>query len=1061
MDKVTITNLDQLTLRTDYKNNLIAILLIAIFLFAVFIIGITMLNEIEENLRTETGEKLEVSLTSANERLDLWFEQKLMDLSILASNKETKNLVRSLNKIERNPEMIKNSKELEIFRENTSSWLDKRDDLGIDIISTDSINIASTRDEFIGKKNFLFKDRSEYMNMAFSGNVIIVPPIESEIPIPDHSGVISPGLKTMFLAAPINDNGKIISLLVLRINLSSMLTKIAQSSHFSESGEIYFIDDEGRLLSKSRFESLLSDAGLITRGAITRSTFEIRNPGIDLNENKIQDTPRYLQEFTLLASEIMNKNSGKNLEGYFGYRGNRVLGVWRWVSKLQIGIASEIEADEALALYTQSKTFLFIGLCITIVFALSLLYGMFWVRRKSVSALQEINEKLENTISERTRELAAANAHLIDSWERFRKLTYYSHDLNVIISITGEIKFENSAVEKILGIREGERIGKPYLSFVHSDDVHSLKNTLSELLENPNEIVSSEYRFRRKDENYVVLESYLQNFLDDPNIEGIIINSRDVTDRRIIEEMVKKSEQRFRSIWENSKDGMRITDQDGMILMVNNMYCHLTKKEPHEMIGELFSVIYREDLQTDILDIYSRKFEDGEILGQLEEEVHLWDDTLVWFSVSNSYIYLDNGSKVLLSIVRNITETKKSELIKQLVYKINNTLFVSENFDHLLKNVHEIFSEFMNADNFFIATYSKGNDTISIPYVVDENGIVKEIPVKKTFTGYVIQKGEPVLLRESDSKKMIESGEVNLLGKLSKVWIGVPIFIQGEPKAVMVVQDYKNEKALSETDLEIMKFVSDQIGLVMERLINREALINSENNLREVIKTKDRFFSILAHDLKNPFATIIGFADILNEDYNDMNDKERLNLLREIRLSAQNTYGLLENLLDWSRTETGSFQLNPGYFYLKEINENVFSVVDGNAKIKNIDLRWVINDEIKVFADKSAIETVLRNLITNSIKFTNPGGFVEVSCLETKEYCEITVKDNGIGIPKENLEKLFDLKDSYSTRGTANETGSGLGLILCRELIERNGGKLRVESGIGKGSSFIFTLTKN
>ena len=191
-----------------------------------------------------------------------------------------------------------------------------------------------------------------------------------------------------------------------------------------------------------------------------------------------------------------------------------------------------------------------------------------------------------------------------------------------------------------------------------------------------------------------------------------------------------------------------------------------------------------------------------------------------------------------------------------------------------------------------------------------------------------------------------------------------------------------------------------------------------------------------------------------------MDDSERLGLVAEMRTTAQSTYGLLENLLNWSRSEIGTLKLNPRLFQLKGMVESIFSVVDGNAKMKEIKLEHDIDNGVKVFADKSTVETVIRNLVTNAIKFTNKNGVVKVSGIDRESYIEIVVEDNGIGIKPEMLGTLFSLKETSTTRGTANEAGSGLGLVLCKEFVERNKGEIKVESLEGKGSRFIFTLPK-
>lgn len=1060
MKTITITHLDQMSDKTDLKTNTFGFILIAAFILIVAIVGLFLLADTEDKIRKETGDKLSLVVNTTAEAFDKWIDNRMLDISIVSKEEDVVALVEDMLEVPRNPAQLLASSELNKLRTYFEPFLERYNDLGFFIISRDSINVASMRDDNTGKVNFLFQSRGEFLKRVFKGEKVFIPPVESDVALPETSGNMTEGFSTIFICNPVIKNNEVIAALAIRVDIAGNFSDLTNTGRFGKSGETIALDDHGRLLSRSRFEKFLREQGLIAQGSVSRTTFEIRNPGVDLSKDIKPTIPRFEQPLTKMAESIHQNKSGIDYEGYEGYKGTRVLGAWKWIDNLGFGLATEIDEDEALELYSSIKMLTLVGLLVIAVFAIALVVGMLWVRRKSFQALQEINEKLARGISENTRELAHSNAELVDSWERFRKLTHHSHDLNKIISTNGVIKFESSAVERILGTRDGDRIGKSFFDFIYPEDVDRVEKTVQKILADPLTIGSAEYRYKRNDGSWVVLESFMQNFVDDPNIDGVIINSRDVTDRRLAEENVKKSEQRFRSIWENSRDGMRITDPDGMILMVNNMFSNMVKMEPKRLIGESFSSIYKETFQDSIQEKYFKSFDNGDIVGRHEEEIKLWDDSVLWFSISNSYIQLDDGSRVVLSIMRDITESKKSDLIRQIIYKINNTVFEAADYQDLLKRVHEVFREFIKSDNFFIATHKKGAKTISIPYIVDQAESLSDIPIKKTFTGYVIKKGEPVLLSEKETLEMIESGQAELKGKIAKVWAGIPFLIRDDLTGVMVIQDYEDEDAISINQMEILKFLSDQVGLVMDRILARSELVESENNLREANQTKDKFFSILAHDLRNPFVTILGFSDILHEDYAEMDDDGRLDLIYEMRTTAQNTYGLLENLLNWSRSETGNLKINPRLFKLQGMVENIYGVVDGNARMKEIDLEIEIDSGIKVFADKSTVETALRNLITNAIKFTPEGGRVKVIAKDKGRQIEIAVQDNGIGIKDEVKEKLFDLKENTSTRGTANEAGSGLGLVLCKEFIEKNDGKIWIESEEGKGSSFIFTLPK-
>ena len=192
-----------------------------------------------------------------------------------------------------------------------------------------------------------------------------------------------------------------------------------------------------------------------------------------------------------------------------------------------------------------------------------------------------------------------------------------------------------------------------------------------------------------------------------------------------------------------------------------------------------------------------------------------------------------------------------------------------------------------------------------------------------------------------------------------------------------------------------------------------------------------------------------------------MEEKRIKNFHQLIHNASKRGYNLLENLLEWSRSQTGRIKRIPSKFFVKNIiNENI-NLLNSNAKKKNITLKSDVNDELTAFADINMLTTVIRNLVSNALKFTNSGGSVCIKATDIQEVVQIAVTDTGIGISDENIEKLFRIDVTHSTSGTENEAGTGLGLILCKEFVEKNHGQIWVESEKGSGSSFIFTLPKH
>jgi signal transduction histidine kinase/CheY-like chemotaxis protein len=235
-------------------------------------------------------------------------------------------------------------------------------------------------------------------------------------------------------------------------------------------------------------------------------------------------------------------------------------------------------------------------------------------------------------------------------------------------------------------------------------------------------------------------------------------------------------------------------------------------------------------------------------------------------------------------------------------------------------------------------------------------------------------------------------------------------------------------------------------------------LRQSESQLIELNATKDKFFNIVAHDLKNPFTSLLGATELMYNNIENMDRTKIRKLAQILNDSAKSGYSILLNLLDWSRSQTGTIRINLQKLNISKVIEENIADVHLNSIDKEISISAEIPGDIQVIADKNMINTIVRNLISNAIKFTHRGGKVVISCRLAGKEVYVSVKDNGVGISKENLAKLFRIDSKFSRPGTDKETGTGLGLKLSREFVEKLGGRIWVESSENAGSEFIFTI---
>jgi signal transduction histidine kinase len=272
----------------------------------------------------------------------------------------------------------------------------------------------------------------------------------------------------------------------------------------------------------------------------------------------------------------------------------------------------------------------------------------------------------------------------------------------------------------------------------------------------------------------------------------------------------------------------------------------------------------------------------------------------------------------------------------------------------------------------------------------------------------------------------------------------------------------KNQILYSKTLADKINERTNELNVSLDSVRNTNSQLNEyAEKLRILNATKDKFFSIIAHDLRNPFIGIMGLLDSLLIEAQRIGSNSTEKNVARLQMainSSKAAYNLLENLLQWAKSQKGEINFNPRNISFHKLLDNTISLVKANALKKNISIKEkLIEDEI-IFVDELLIDTVLRNLISNAIKFTFPNGTITISTSKSDEFLFITIKDNGLGIQEDNIDKLFKIESKFTRLGTENETGTGLGLILCKEFIELHGGSITVESELEKGSKFTITL---
>lgn len=277
------------------------------------------------------------------------------------------------------------------------------------------------------------------------------------------------------------------------------------------------------------------------------------------------------------------------------------------------------------------------------------------------------------------------------------------------------------------------------------------------------------------------------------------------------------------------------------------------------------------------------------------------------------------------------------------------------------------------------------------------------------------------------------------------------IFLSAKTETEDIVEGFK----LGAVDYITKPFIGKELAA---RVKTHLTLRQTQQTLTEEVHSKNKFFSIMSHDLRGAFGIITNFVQLIQEGGDFLSDEEKEELLNDIQATSANTLELLENLLKWARSQTGAIKFEPENLPLACIFDEIARNHINIAQAKNIKIKSAENSDLAVYGDRNMVFLILRNLVSNAIKFTPKGGQITISAEKADKMVKITVSDTGVGIAHEKLQKLFSIDSKTTSTGTANEQGNGLGLVLCKEFVKINQGKIGIESTPGKGTCVWFTL---
>lgn len=552
-----------------------------------------------------------------------------------------------------------------------------------------------------------------------------------------------------------------------------------------------------------------------------------------------------------------------------------------------------------------------------------------------------------------------------------------------------------------------------FTEFIDDEDIHVFISRFNAFFKKP-EGKSMELKILKQNGkafNARITANIINNESDKIKLFLIIT---DITEQKIAKDLIVETQHNYENFFNTIDDFLFVLDEDGKILYTNSTAQNRLEYSENELIGKYVLNLHPEERRAEASKIVYEMLEGYNTFCPIPLITKTGKLIPVETKINKGYW---NGKAVLFGVSKDITQLKLSEEKFSKVFYLNpSACGLSDLINHQYIEVNDAFYNLLGFDK---------NEVIG--------KTAYELGIMETSIAEKIQE-------TADINGKIENQPINLKAK------------NGEIKSVLIsaeniyIQDKRYRFTVLNDITELRKIESE--------------LIKQNKELISINAEKDKFFSIIAHDLKSPFNSFLGLTQIMANEINTLTMSDLQKIAVNMEKSATNLYNLLENLLQWSQIHQGLTIFNPKEIKLSTLINNCIENLFDVAKNKNIEIIVDIKDDLnnKITGDENMLKTIIRNLISNAIKFTNSNGAIKIKAEKDINQTIITVTDNGIGMTKENIVKLFKLEENYTRNGTQNEKGTGLGLLLCKEFIEKHRGKIWVESQVGIGSTFYFSL---
>lgn len=569
-----------------------------------------------------------------------------------------------------------------------------------------------------------------------------------------------------------------------------------------------------------------------------------------------------------------------------------------------------------------------------------------------------------------------------------------------------------------------------FFDLFHPDDQTAFTNHISEIPKlKKGEVSTIEYRFKSKNKGWLwcLSQDTGYEYDEEGNMISYIGSLINITEQKQTETSLKEITKSYKELVENSPLGMHfytLNDKNQLIFeSANPAASKLLGTDNSQFIGKTIEEAFPLLLKTDVPEKYRNAAANG--IHWTTEQIAYEDEKIIGAFKVTAF-QTKPGSMV--AVFDDITEQKKAECS--------------------VKKSEELYRLLADTSTDMIALHNEAGVFLYVS------------PACRTLLGY-----EPEDLLGHSAFEFFHPEDLTKIENNRKKIIEQPI----HTTITFRFRKKNGEYTWLETNTHTV--FEEQTGAVIElhassrdvsERVEAEQLIQQQYHLlQELNASKDKFFSILSHDLRSPISSICSLLDVLNENIFNYKIEKIERYISALANSANNLISLVDDILMWANSQSGRIPFNPEVVHLTKVAQDTVNIIKASASAKNISINIIDANNIKLLADVNMLKTILRNLISNAIKFTNKGGQIDIKVEQDKANTTITVIDNGVGMTPDLKAKLFDITESISITGTDNEKGTGIGLVICKEFIDKHNGSIWVDSNLGKGSTFSFKLPIN